>query len=508
VKYFILATLSILLFYAVATFAFEIPDENAHFSSLTYLANAGRMPTVTDKDNLSLEEMGAERVFGIVEGQNRYSYHPEYRVEQIPGPLGKYEELIHSLNTPANRRTYQTFQAATYPPLYYWLTLPFYSLVSGQDILTRLFVSRFSSVILTTLTVLVAYFVGQDLFKRRSSALTLALMTLFYPMTSYVGAGVNSDNLHNLLFAVATLLVLKLIYTGYRRELSLAIGTVIGLDLLTKPQAYILFPVFVLAIVIRWRSSEWRSILSSLGYVLVPILLIAGWQEIPKFWAGNPYVAQAIRYGGIINFRLFIAGYVHTNLAEMPVWYWGVFKWFGIILPRPLWWVGTRLFGLSLLGALLGFYRDLRAHRWSRESRFVLFALGANFIYAAALFWFDWQFYQQFGRSLGLQARYYMPLLITQMSFMFLGLTNLGWNKKVKEWIRCGIILFFLGLQLTAFYLQLKSYYDLWPLPTFFNQLSQYKPIFAKGAWWYLWFPLYFAGIITTTIIALKKDHQ
>lgn len=513
-KYFLLATICIVFVYALIIHPFEVPDENAHFSSLTFLAQQGRMPRITDDNNLTLEELGTEKILGIVEHENKYSFHPELRMEYISGLVGKYETEIQSLNTRENRSVYKTFEAATYPPLYYVVTLPFYSLVRDGDILSRLFVARFSSVIIVTMTILIAYLIGFVVFKQKSSARTLALMTLFFPMTTYIGAGVNSDNLHNLLFAAATLLAFKLIKDGLNRTLCLSIGTVIGLDLITKPQGYILIPIFGLAYIIRWRFEAWRSILPSIFYLLVPLLLIAGWQEIPKLVLGNnavgvtSYTARVVEYGGLTNFKIFFTGYIKTHLTEMIVWYWGVFKWFGVIMPKVWWWVANRLLGLSFIGLLVTLYKDLRAKKLSNTSRFILFSLGANCIYIAALGWFDWQFYQEYGRSLGLQPRYYLPLLITQMYLFLVGLTSLGWNKQVKEWVRRGIVLFFLGLQLTSFYVQLTSYYDLYSLSTLIDQISQYKPFFAKGIWWYLWFPLYFAGIITTMLLALKKDNN
>jgi len=249
-------------------------------------------------------------------------------------------------------------------------------------------------------------------------------------------------------------------------------------------------------------------------YILASIFILAGWQEIPKLVLGNDavgvtsYTARVVEHGGIDNFKIFFSSYLHTHATEMIVWYWGVFKWFGVIMPRIWWWVANRLLGLSFIGILIGFARDMKQKKLSWISRVILFGIFANIIYIAALGWFDWQFYQEYGRSLGLQPRYYMPLLISQMAIMLIGLTNLGWNVRVKEWIRRGIIIFFLGLQLTSFYVQLKSYYDLYPLYTFIDQISQYKPVYGKGQWWYLWFPLYFAGIITTTMIALKGDQK
>lgn len=513
-KYFLLFSFIIIFVFSIVIHPFEVPDENSHFSSLIFLSNEGRMPNILDSNNLTLEEYEAEKVFGIVEHENKYSFHPEFRVEQVAGLEGKGESKIKSLNTSENRRNYYSFQAATYPPLYYLITLPFYRFVYEADILTRLFFSRFSSVIITLFVILVAYKVGLLVFKNRNFGYTLALMTLFFPMTTYVGAGISSDNLHNLLFGIATYFSLRAIESGFSKYTAFILGIVVGLDLITKPQGYILFPIIALAIIVRWEWKDWRSIFSSLFYLLTPIILLAGWQELPKFILGNSnvgvtsYTARAIEYGGIDNFKIFIEAYIKTTLSEMIVWYWGVFKWFGVIMPKPWWWIANRLVGLSVIGILLGLVKDLKNHQYSWHSKVALFGIGANFIYVASICWFDWQFYQEYGRSLGLQARYYMPLLISQMCLFLLGLTNLGWNDKIKEFIRKGMIVFFLGLQLTSFYVQISSYYDLQPIRTLIEQISQYKPFYAKGDWWYLWFPAYFAGIITTTLIALRSDSK
>jgi len=509
-----LATFFIVFFFSLSIHPFEVPDENAHFSSINFLYNEGRMPKLTDKDNLSLEELEVEKIFGIEEGQNKYSYHPDYHVEYVSGNIGKYESFIRSLNTPSNRGTYSTYQAATYPPLYYFLTLPFFTLAHNADILTRLFVSRFASVIMSVFIILFAYLIGQEIFAQKKYAITLAVITLFYPMTSYIGAGVNSDNLHNLLFGVATLLALKLIRSGPSRQLLLMIGTVIGLDLITKPQAYILLPIFGLAVVLRWNWAEWKLYLTRSLYMILPLLLLAGWQELPKLILGNSalgvtsYAARQINYGGFDSFKIFLSGYLKTHLTEMTVWYWGVFNWFGVILPRFWWWIATRLLGLSLLGIILKLYLDLRQHTLTWHSKVILFSLGANLMYIGALGWFDWQFYQEFGRSLGLQPRYYMPLLISQLFLMLFGLINLGWSAQSKEWIRRFLIIFFLGLQLTSLYVQLRSYYDLSSLKVFFEQLSQYKPFFAKGNIWYLWFTLYILGVVSITWTVLKSPFK
>lgn len=486
----------------------EIPDENAHYASLNFYSNEGRMPTKYDKNNLSIEEYKVEEIFGIVAGENKYSYHPDFRIEQVDGIYGKYEDLIKSLNTSENRTNYLGHRAALYPPLYYTLSLPFHNLVAGSDILTRIFVSRLLSVLLTTTTILTAYRIGSYFSGSKLFGLTLAGLTLFYPMTTYVGSGINSDNLHNLLFALATYYCLRIIKDGFEQRSALILGVVVGLDLLTKPQAYILFPIIIFAIIIRWQWAKWRKIIKYFFIIIVSVLVIAGWQEVPKFYGGNPYAIATSSFTGWSNFQNFLAGYLHTHLREMPVWYWGVFKWFGLVLPRPWWWLATRLLALATLGAVVHFYRDWRHRKLSFESKVFLWIAGANITYVAALMWFDWQFYQMLGRSLGLQARYYMPLLVAQMIFLLYGLQSLVSKAIYLEYIRVGLLLFFVSMFLAGLYVQLSGYYDLTNTKIFIDQISQYKPWYAKGELWYLWFLTFFVAMITLIkrIIYLNKS--
>jgi 4-amino-4-deoxy-L-arabinose transferase-like glycosyltransferase len=510
----LLATFAVLFVYAVITLPFEVPDENAHYSSVNFLYNEGRMPTIKDKQNLSYEEQETEKLLGVMEHENKYSYHPEYRIEQIDGYIGKYESLMASFNTPENRKTYTIHQAALYPPLYYYLVLPFYTVVAKANIVTRLFVTRLPSVAITMLTVAAAYFFGLSVSGKNSFAATLAFMVLYFPMTGYIGGGINSDNLHNLIYTLALTQAVLLIMHGWEVKKSIGIGCLIGLDLMTKPQGYILIPTFLLAVVLRGHIGEWRTWFRHALYILVPILIFAGWQEIPKFILGSDavgataYTARVVAYGGWNNFRSFMAMSIHTTVSEMIVWYWGVFKWFGVLMPRIWWWTANRLVGLAVIGFLVSIYRDWKARRLSMINRIAIFSIGANAIYMAALFWFDWQFYQEYGRSLGLQPRYYMPLLVTQMFLLLHGILSLGWNAKVRQVIRYVVIFFFLGLQLASVWTQLTSYYDFSSWHIFLEQLSQYKPIYAKGGWWYLWLGAYILGIITTTYLTFISDKN
>lgn len=430
------------------------------------------------------------------------------------GNEGIYEDDVLAQNTSDNRRSYVAKQSSTYPPLYYWVGSLFHQLVSDHSFFTRLYTVRFTSLLSTFFIPLVVYYFGTLIWGRSLYSATLAFMVFFFPMTTYLGVGINSDDLHFLLFGLALTLYAAYIKNGLSTKLSLAIGVTIGLDLLTKPQGYILFPLSILAFLLRYKFSEWRTILRQLPFLALPIIAIAGWQEIPKFIYGNDalgttsYVAREFNFTGITHFRTYLSYYLRTHTSEIIVWYWGVFKWSGIILPRIWWQIANRLVILAAIGIILRWFKDFRARQFSFLSRLQLFAIGGNAIYILAIAAFDWQFYQEFGHSLGLQARYYLPMLLTQMFLLLSGILELGWSSQLKGLISRSFIIFFLGLHLVSVYIQLSSYYDFNSISTLFAQLSQYKPILAKGNWWYLWFSLYFLGIITSLVFVLRANHE
>lgn len=505
----ILASIFILFFWLLLIFPFEIPDEQSHYATVHYLVDQGSMP-IRGNNNLSLEEQSVEYMFGIMtDGTNKYAHNPSHRPEFTETLMGKHEEEINKLNTNENRSTYTIHQSAIYPPLYYLITSAFYKISENANILIRLYTSRLSSLILTTATVYASYLVGTVLFGRNKRALALALLTLLYPMTTFIGVGVNSDNLHNLLFTIFTLLSLNLIKSGWKLSSSCLIGITIGLGIITKPQAYIMFPILALAIVARSRLNEWRIWPKHLSTIVLAVILIAGWQEFPKFISGSNYYANIIGETIISTDLLgFTKQFIKTHTSTLVVWYWGVFKWQNILMPNFLWWAGIRLFALALIGVLLKFIRDFKSRNFSWIGRALVFFILANIIYASAIFWFDWQYYQRAGESLGLQARYYMPLLTSQMAILFIGISELAWNQKIKRLAIRFIILFFLILQIAAAYTLAHSYYDTSSVNTFISQASQYKPWYAKGGWWYIWTSGYIFSLTYLCFLVLSEKKK
>lgn len=510
----VLLFIGLFIFWSFVTPAFEGPDEQAHFATVNFLVNEDRLPKGEEYD-LSAEEKQLQDALGTFRdrfGNNKITYHPEYRINYTSTFTGEYEDDILNSNTRENKTTYVWKEAARYPILYYLYSSIPYRLVYSADIFVRLFMVRIGSILLGVALVAYVYKSSLLFFEKKSYAVTASLMIAIHPMISFTYGGVNSDNLHNLLYTIFLFYCLNFVKYGWEKINILLFSLVMIADFYTKPQAYVMAPILFLAFGLRWFrtnkfKSEWKKAFILGCITLIGIIPKEGNTLLGFIWKGNiPYSYAPKIANNPPDFWEFVKFSANKLYAQNLVWYWGLFKWLGVVLPRFWWWIANRLVILSGLGIFVGIYKKLKKSKKLASILPILFLMGASGIYMFAIFWFDWQYAKGVGYSIGVQARYYYPVISAHMILMLYGLTSLGWNNKISNLVRRGVFLFFVGLQLAGIYTLITSYYDLWPLTTFITQASQYKPFFAKGAWWYLWIALYVYAISSVTYYGLKND--
>ena len=177
------------------------PDEQAHFGHVAYLAEGGQLPMGRQKD-LTEEIAISEQLLGTYRnkyGNNQFTYHPEYRLEYTDNLTGKYEAEITNIPLSA-RHNFTDAESAYYPHFFYRVSGLIYRLFYQQDLFVRVFALRLFWLFSHVLMVWLAYLIGQLVFpKDKLAAVSVAVLSSFQPMLSFVAAGVSSDNLHNLL---------------------------------------------------------------------------------------------------------------------------------------------------------------------------------------------------------------------------------------------------------------------------------------------------------------------
>ncbi len=271
-----------------------------------------------------------------------------------------------------------------------------------QGTLLAVRIVRIFSVFLGAATVCLTYLIGKEAAPNRPEiALGAAAMNAFMPMFLFISGAVNNDNLAVPLASLAILLMIRMVKraggergvgSGERRtavhnsqftiHISLFLGIVIGLALLTKEGTIGLLPLaWGTLFVASWRADSGqrqvekethpsfliphppsptpypflRQLLPGLGQslldfavVLVPVILIAGW------W----YWRNIVLYGDWLGWSAFIAvlGQRAQPASLAQLWderwgfmlsYWGLFGGVNV----PMWtWIYHALNGMLVAG--------------------------------------------------------------------------------------------------------------------------------------------------------------
>lgn len=496
----------VILFWSFVTPAFEFPDEQAHFGSVEFLTQNGRMPIGEEMD--VTKEMKETQVYlGVFRnglGQNKYTYHPEYRTLYSSTYMGPEESIINTLNTMDFRDSYVATEAARYPRAYYDYSSFWDRLVTSFSIFDRLFVVRLGSVLLAIIMAYAVWQTGYLIFGKKTYATTLTLLAMLQPMMSFLSAGINSDNLHNLLFFIIIYGCLKIIIHGFGWQSLLLIAGAATLDIFTKPQGFIAFLIIGLAIILSViRKRNWSALI-----IIFCLFMVVLYLTRSQFSMYLGFITVGNTKG--LSFVEYVRFSSNKLIAQNAVWYWGVFKWLGVVLPPIYWRVANRIVLVGIFGLLVYAWKALKHKKIVIDPYLLSFSLISSLIYATAIYWFDWQYNKTIGYSIGIQARYFFPTIVCHMIILMTGILSIGWSNVSRIWLRRVLVIFIAWIQLGGMWRVISSYYDISSVQAFITQVSQYKPWYAKGEWWYLWGSLYLGSLtyLTWLGVAFHKKNK
>lgn len=437
---------------------FQTPDEQAHFAQVSVTAETGN--TFIPPKNLSKEIYLTEDILGTLRnnGNNKYTYHLEFNIPYSFDIFGPREKEIISLPR-LSRQEYTINEATDYPRLYYQLGSFAYNLFSSGSIFDRVFAVRMMTGIIGVLIFVVAYFIGKVLYEDNFKQISLAILTSFAPMFMFVHSGVTSDSLFNLIFPLFLLLCLLLIKKGLNIFILSGIGVVFILGIFTKSQANIMaFILAPLLLVLFFRSQKKKFFLP----VIVGTIALFFGEVIKRVVGGISIFPEAsnVKFSVWSILEHFQFTFNHTYREVLP-WYWGVFRWLSLALPRILRQITNVVTIASFASFIVYLFRSRKLER--------MFMFLALIIYFLALTAFDYGFRQTHGFSFGMQGRYFFPVAVIISMILIDGLGFL------LVFLDMGMILFNL---FTFFYLMFTYYAKSYP--AFFIQASQYKPVWLK----------------------------
>jgi 4-amino-4-deoxy-L-arabinose transferase-like glycosyltransferase len=331
----VVAYLFIATSYAINTPLWQAPDEPAHYNTVRFIAEHGALPVLQSGD-----------------------YDAAYNAEFTRTPQNAQSMSIDPFR-------YEFYS----PPLYYLLASPIYSLTNGSIITLRLF-----SVALSAVLIIVAFFIGAELFPDRLHiSIGAAAFVAFVPQHVAMMSAVNNDSLAELLIALCVWQSMRLFKLDQpARKSFLLLGITLGLGLLTKQTIYYTaLPIVAIAVFIQARkmpaASGQRSakehyslLITHYALVFLPALLLGAilWLHNLQVYGGLDVLGLA-RHNSIVvgqpTSAEWIAQYGLGGLIERGLTttfhsFWGQFGWMAVPMQNS----DYLMVGVLSLVALIG----------------------------------------------------------------------------------------------------------------------------------------------------------
>lgn len=485
------------------------PDEQAHFGHVAFIAEGGdylhqgRYLDMSEEIYTSLDILGTKR---DEQGNNKFTFHPEYRLDYSSNFDGPREKEIKSLPLAA-RKNFVIKESAYYPHFFYQISSFIYKLFYSSDLFVRVFSLRLFWLPAHLLMLWFIYKIARLCFpKNNLLVLTATILAGFQPMLSFVSAGVTGDNLHNLLFTAIIYFSLKIIASPRWFDY-LGLTLSLGLGLVNKQQFFLAFliiiPSLILSLINHPRKTYKFWLFFPLAIALVYLLDPERFNNILKlFLKGQiPYFSfkaagEQIRPGYSL-WEHFIWTLQHTIKEVLP-WYWGVFNWLGVVLPRWVNRVLMRILVVAGLGLIVRLIKIIKEKKITQTDFFLIFLTWTAFSYSFGLMLWDWNHVKNVGFPFGFQGRYYFPVIASHLILLTFGIKEFFglFGEKIARYSLLILSIWFIILGGIGLYTMAQSYYDVANFKNFIIQASQYKPFFAKSWWLTSALGLYLAGCI------------
>ena len=403
--------------------AWHFPDEQEHFAHIACNAEAkkecGRSAPESGNLNkeiyLSLDLLGVDRDSF---GNNKFTYHPEYNIDYSGNFTGIYEKQI--INIPLENRTiFVKNDIAQYPEFFYNISKIPYNLVYFSDLFTRLFAVRIFWLALVLVIVYCAFKTG-EMVGSKKFALTCAVLVGFHPMLTFVSSGVTGDNLYNALSSLVILFCAYILTKGLKLKYLAVLVLLIILGIKTKPQFLIMLGIILSVVLYRTIVYLKKNKLKIKNLLIPACILVVIFAflnfllkyRISKITSGGFYFylggKTAIESYSLADHFLWTAK--HTFREVLP-WYWGVFRWLSLALPRWVNRVQMRILLVAGIGLVYKLVLLAKNKKFSKKDIVFLFMLYSAVLYFLVLFVWDWDFTRSHGFSFGIQGRYYFPVL-------------------------------------------------------------------------------------------------
>ena len=464
----------------------HFPDEQAHFGQAAYIAEKGSQVPYPPENDLTEEILIYEKTLGTKRdkfGNNKFTFHPQYRIDYSGHETGIFEESLKNLSSNKEYRQMSIHEASRYPPLYYFLISLNYRLFYGRDLIIRVFVARLFQLIFYMGVVLLAYLTAKNIFESVLQQTTAVMLVAFHPMFSFVSAGINSDNAGNLIFSVFTYISVITLKKGINLKRLIALILTLILSGNIKPQFIVILPLIFVLLIIAFLIKKRQNSINPGRILFTAVVFII---SIMLLWrSGRDLFSIIFRFFSHFDVNL-VTGHIknyalpHLYHEVMP-WYWGIFNWLGVTYIRPVHRLVNWISLTAIIGLSIYFLKNVRKKIYWPVSGF-FYLVFCNLLLFSGIYLYDWLETVRTKYHLGVQGRYFFPLLVSQMILIFQGFRALfSFTASLKSCLVKLLAVLMVIFHWYALLVVSASYYDLSSIRMFIVQASQYKPWFFKG---------------------------
>ena len=474
----------------------QSPDEPEHYVYIKHIAEQGRLPFPPDLAYPQYsQEDTTDWMYTFLKPLSPQiaKHNDNLLLPYVPFDYDYASARAYKTN-PRDRYTSDGGRATSYPPLYYLVEVVPYALFKNAPVLFRLYATRCGSAIMGALSCIFAYLLAYQVRRTRYWGWALGLCMALMPMYAFITATVNNDVGMDLCASALIWLTVR----AYQQEelsypLAVALGVTSGLTLLTKPTVAPLVltvgAVLLVKLVADLRAS-WQRV--------QPRLLTLGAYLATAFIVYCPYMLVRLRYSGTVGFaatsvtrvfRFLAAGtpvaaaptvpndaaltapHVGALFASLSPWeylkgqtgqggvhlyflfiqaFWGFFGWLDAVMPERYYTFVMTFCVISGIGLVIQLVLQ------PAQRRILLLLIGIIIAQVILLFGADYYLSFVAGTPLGLQGRYFFPILAPLLLLLFSGWDHLFRGRRIG--LQIAVVLMF-GAQLAGLATMFARYY-------------------------------------------------
>jgi hypothetical protein len=289
----------------------QAPDEPGHWDYALCLWEHGGIYRADDAKNKH-NPLGSIAVY-LIHPQGRHMWFASegsvtFRSPATKAPLdyGTPAFFARLNQTAPDRASGDYRMPPTYVPIY---TYGYYGLLAlwigivrqlTGNIVTIFFASRLFNTALLGPTLCLCYGIMRELHFKACYALVMTALVGFFPMTTFVAAYIQPDNLALTLCSLCWYMALVSRRKPGDLRLIAALGVALGALLVTKQHFFLccFLPIVLMQTVAAWRHKwSWRRSLAAAACMIGPSIAF-GSVYLWSIWGTTPYYSQGTPYEG------------------------------------------------------------------------------------------------------------------------------------------------------------------------------------------------------------------